>query len=143
MTQKPLSVRVSRPFRAPPERVFDAWIEPEKIRAWMLGPAPGEGVRFDVDGRKGGKFSFVVRRQGQEIDHVGEYLEFDRPRRLVFTWMVPAFSNDVTTVHLDFAPEGTGTTLTLEHQGVLPGYEERTAKGWTSILGAVAGSLGE
>ncbi|WP_335342470.1 SRPBCC domain-containing protein [Polycladomyces zharkentensis] len=60
------------------------------IGKWMFGPAHPEReeevVRISLDPRVGGSFSFVVRRQGQEMDHVGEYLEIERPRRLVFTW---------------------------------------------------------
>lgn len=144
MTPDPKAVvLVTRRFRSSPESVFDSWLDPAKIAVWMLGPAPGEAVRNDVDPRIGGKFCFVVRRQGEQIEHVGEYLEFERPRRLVFTWGVPAYSKDKTVVSLDLLPLDAGTELTLTHQGVLPEYEERTAKGWTTILAAIASTLGE
>lgn len=83
-----INVRVTRRYTAPPERVFDAWLDAEMIGKWMFGPAlrDEEIVRLSLDARVGGSFSFVVRRQGEEIDHMGEYLEIDRPRRLVFTW---------------------------------------------------------
>ena len=82
-----INVRVTRRYTAPPERVFDAWLDAEMIGKWMFGPAlrDEEIVRLSLDARVGGSFSFVVRRQGEEIDHMGEYLEIDRPRRLVFT----------------------------------------------------------
>ena len=83
----PVTVTVKRRFAAPAERVFDAWLEPKLVAQWMFGPSlrDEEIVRIAIDPRVGGLFSFVVRRQGQEIDHVGEYLEIDRPRRLAFT----------------------------------------------------------
>lgn len=87
----PVSVRVIRRFRASAERVFDAWLDPATIGRWMFGPAvrDEEVVRLAVDPRPGGRFSFVVRRQGAETDHVGEYFAIDRPRRLVFSWASP------------------------------------------------------
>jgi uncharacterized protein YndB with AHSA1/START domain len=86
-TKTPIQVCVTRRFDAAPDRVFDAWLNPELIRAWMFGPAVRgeEVVRITNDPRVGGSFSFVVRRQGEEINHVGEYLEIQRPWRLVFT----------------------------------------------------------
>lgn len=54
----------------------------------MFGPAVRDEaiVRLDLAPHVGGSFSFVVRRQGEEINHVGTYLEIERRRRLVFTW---------------------------------------------------------
>lgn len=137
-------VRVTHTFEASPERVFDAWIDPDKVRRWFgapaasMGMAPDEIVRVAVDARVGGTFSFVVRRQGEEIDHTGEYLELDRPRRLVFTWRVPKYSNDVTKVSIDFVAKGSGTEVTLVHEPVAEEYRARTEKGWGAILGAIA-----
>ena len=140
MSQAPVTVTVKRRFAAPPERVFDAWLDPKLVAEWMFGPnvRDEEVVRVAIDPRVGGTFSFVVRRQGQEIDHVGTYLEIDRPRRLAFTWAVGQRSADDTHVIITIAPLGAGCELTLRHERVWADYEARTAQGWTSMLDAVA-----
>ncbi|MET0814548.1 MAG: SRPBCC family protein, partial [Pseudoxanthomonas sp.] len=86
----PIEVRVTRYFEASPERVFDAWLVPRTLGQWMFGPRVREEnvVRLDVDPRVGGNFSLKVERKGELVDHVGQYLEIDRPHRLVFTWAV-------------------------------------------------------
>jgi uncharacterized protein YndB with AHSA1/START domain len=139
-------IRVTHRFEAAPERVFDAWVTPETIAVWMAAPAlkmmgtQDEMLRIEADARVGGRFSFMVRRQGQELDHVGEYLEVDRPRRLVFTWGVVGWPGS-STVSLDLVPDGTGTLLTLTATGVAPEYQARTEQGWTAILEGVATSV--
>jgi uncharacterized protein YndB with AHSA1/START domain len=72
-TKTPIQVRVTRRFDATPDRVFDAWLNPESIGAWMFGPAVREEevVRIINDPRVGGSFSVVVGRQGEEIHHGG------------------------------------------------------------------------
>jgi uncharacterized protein YndB with AHSA1/START domain len=141
MTGSAVIVRVTHRFSAAPERVFDAWLDPEKISKWMLAPAPGEMTRVEVDARVGGSFCFVVRRDGQEIAHVGEYLELARPHRIVFTWSVPQFSADSSRVSIDLTAAGSGTELTLTHAGVLPDFASRTQAGWNTILDAMAAAL--
>jgi uncharacterized protein YndB with AHSA1/START domain len=143
-----VSVRITRHYQASPERVFDAWIDPAKVAQWFLAPARSMGMGEDellaieVDARVGGKFLFSVRRMGEVVDHVGEYLEIDRPRRLAFTWAVPKYSPDSTVVRLELSPSGAGTELTLTHEGVLAEYRPQTEKGWTAISDAVAASVG-
>ena len=70
-------VRVNRRFNASSQRVFDAWLDPNMLSRWMFGPSvrDEEIVSLSLDPRPGGAFSFVVRRDGREINHVGEYLE--------------------------------------------------------------------
>jgi uncharacterized protein YndB with AHSA1/START domain len=137
MTTEPhATVRVTRRFNASPERVFDGWLHPDKVRRWMA-EGSDEVVRVDVDPRVGGVFAFVVRRQGEEIEHVGEYLEVARPRRLVFTWSAPRLSKETIIVSIDIAPAGTGAELTLTNERVPEGYETRAEAGWTKILAAL------
>ncbi|UYZ15251.1 SRPBCC domain-containing protein [Brevibacillus sp. WF146] len=138
--------RVTRRFDASPERVFDAWLNPEMIGRWMFGPAirEEEVVKIAADARVGGTFSFVVRRQGVEIDHIGEYLEIDRPRRLVFTWAVAPDPIDSSRVMVDIVPQGSGCELTLTHQ-LAPDwadYRSRTEDAWTKMLDSLAATLG-
>lgn len=77
-----VNVRVTHRFSAPPERVFDAWLDPEKAGRFLYATEEGEMVRVDIDPQVGGRYSIVDRRDGQDVEHTGEYLEIDRPRRL-------------------------------------------------------------
>jgi len=135
-------VRVTRRFDASPERVFYAWLDPQSAGKWLFATPTGQIVRVEIDARVGGKFVFVDRRDGEDIEHTGEYLEIDRPRRLVFTFVVPKFSNDSTRVAIDIVASGTGCELTLIHEGVLPEYASRTEAGWSGILDGLAATLG-
>lgn len=141
-SQPPLIVRAIKHFSAAPERVFDAWLDPAMIGQWMFGPAlrEEEVLRLTVDARVGGSFSFLVRRQGQEIDHVGTYQEIDRPRRLVFTWGATGSSADESRVIIDIIPVDTGSELTLTHEmhPKWADYADRTQAGWARMLGVLA-----
>ena len=132
-TQPPV-VRVTRRFAASAERVFDAFVDPEKAGRFLFATATGQMVRAEVDPRVGGRYLFVDRRPEGDAEHFGEYLEIDRPRRLVFTFAVPAFSAERTRVSIDIVPRGAGCELTLTHEGVPPDYAERTQGGWATIL---------
>jgi uncharacterized protein YndB with AHSA1/START domain len=137
------SVKVTHCFSVAPERVFDAWLDPDLVRQWFA-PGLGEMVRVDVDPQVGGKFSFVQRRGEDDVDHVGTYLELDRPRRLAFTWSVPQDSDDTSRVVIDIAPLETGSELTLTHE-LHPDwadYAERTEEAWSKMLQAMDEALG-
>jgi uncharacterized protein YndB with AHSA1/START domain len=84
------------------------------VMKWMF--PNGEIIRAEIDTRVGGSFSFVDLRNGEEIDHRREYLEIDRPRRLVFTWGVPKASPDFARVIIEIIPIETGSDLTLTHE---------------------------
>jgi len=132
-------LRVTRDYEFAAETVFDAWIDPATARRFLFATEDGEVVRCDIDARPGGRFTIVDRRpEDGEIEHVGEYLEVDRPRRLVFTFGVPKYSPDMTTVTLDIARRGSGCTLTLTHQGVPAEWREQTVQGWGMILAGLA-----
>ena len=143
--ESPVQARVTQRFNVAAERVFDAWLTPDLIGQWMFGPAlrEEEVVRLTVDARVGGAFSFVVRRHGQEIDHIGEYLELDRPRRLVFTWGVRGHSDDESRVIIDIAPLAHGCELTVTHEmsSKWADFVERSRNGWAKMVGVLAEQL--
>ncbi len=138
-------VRVIRHFDASAERVFDAWLDPDMIARFIVGPTTREEelVHVRVDARVGGRFSFKVMRGGAAIDHVGTYREIDRPNRLVFTWGVDDEQGDLSVVTIDITPRGAACTLTLTHQldPAWAEYAERTQAGWTHITGKLAEAL--
>ena len=139
-----VEVRVSRRFEAPPERVFDAWLDPQTAGKWLFATPAGEMVRVEIDARVGGRFVFVDRRSGEDIEHTGEYLEIDRPKRLAFSFVVPRFSSEPSRIQVELAPAASspGTTLlTLLHEGVFAEFAGRTEEGWASILEGLERSL--
>ena len=144
MTSPPLvEVRVTRFLNATPERVFDAWLVPRTLGMWMFGPRVRDEnvVRLEVDPRVGGRFSLKVERKGELIDHVGEYLELQRPDRLAFTWAIEGQSDEAPSrVHIDIVASGSGSVLTLVHSmdAKWSDYAARTEQGWNTMLEALA-----
>lgn len=141
-----VTVRVSRRFEAPPERVFDAWLDPRTAGQWLFATPEGEMVRVEIEARVGGRFVFVDRRAGEDVEHTGEYLEIDRPGRLAFSFRVPKFSKEPSRIRVELAPAASGpdsALLTLAHEGVMPEYAGRTESGWNEILDGLAKTLGQ
>jgi uncharacterized protein YndB with AHSA1/START domain len=141
---KPIVIRVSRRYDFPAERVFDAWLDVEKARKVLFATSTGQMVQAEIDARVGGTFNFTDRRDGVDAEHIGEYLEIDRPRRLVFTFHTERGSTDLSRVTIEISPRGSGCELTLTHE-IDPkwaDYRERTEAGWTTILEGFATVLG-
>lgn len=132
------TVEVRRQFKVPAERVYDAWLDPQKTRQFLFG-APGRTIKHaTVDARVGGSFSIlVVEKDGKEIDHIGYYRELVRPTRIVFDFVVPSFSEKKTPVFIDISGTPGGCLLTLRHEMLEPGFKEPVSKGWTGILEAL------
>jgi len=128
-------VVVTRSYAASPERVFDAFLDVRIARRFLFATATGDMIAAEIDPRVGGRFTFTERRPDMgDVRHVGEYLEIERPRRLVFTFGVPQFDARMTTVTVELRPDGGGCVLTLTNEGVPPDYTERNQEGWSRIL---------
>lgn len=131
----PVKLTVSHTYSASAERVFDAWLDPDKAGRFLFATPDGEMIKVEIDPVVGGGFNFTERRGDDDVAHIGEYLEIDRPRRLVFEFGVPMYSPDKGRVEVDIeglAEGGCKLTLTA---WVDPEYAERTEHGWTTILG--------
>lgn len=74
-------LRMTRRFDAAPERVFDAWLDPQMASKWLFTSPESEKYEAQIDARIGGRYTITDRRGGKEYTGVGEYLEIDRPRR--------------------------------------------------------------
>jgi uncharacterized protein YndB with AHSA1/START domain len=130
-----MTVTVKRVFSASAERVFSAWLDPERARHFLFThPGKQEIVRAEIDARVGGKFLLVARRNGNDSDHFGEYLEIDRPRRLVFTLCVPAAWPGTSIVQIDIVPLEAGCEVTLRHEGVVEQLAAPVEEGWTTFI---------
>ena len=130
-----LTLTVSKTIHAPIENVFDAWLDPEMLKQFIL-PMPGmPQPEVDNDPQQGGSFTIIMHVGEDKIPHSGQYLEVSRPNRLVFSWLSP-FSIDGSTVTIDFSEIDDGTTnVQLTHVKFI---DEETRSdhegGWTNIL---------
>jgi uncharacterized protein YndB with AHSA1/START domain len=136
------SVIVERRIAAPPPRVFDAWLEPAAVGKWLFATPGGVMERVEIDPRVGGGFRIEERRGGDLAVHHGEYLEIDRPKRLVFDFWT-SFSEERTRVTVTIAPDGEGSLVTLAHEGVWADWRDKTRQGWTNILDGLASTLAD
>jgi uncharacterized protein YndB with AHSA1/START domain len=101
-------LRIERLFDAPPEIVFDAFLD----RRAQFGGAWGATIESDLDLRVGGRWTVVYRWRGAEPDlETSVFSEIDPPRRLAFTWFWDDDPNSVRQlIELDFE-ETDGVTL--------------------------------
>ncbi len=132
------TVVVTRVFDATAETVFDAWLDPAVASRWLFATPKGKMKRVEIDARVGGKFVIAEQRSEMLAEHLGTYLEIDRPRRLVFEFGCTPNPSAVTRVTVDIKAHGARCELTLTHEGVWPDYRERVTSGWTMVLGHLA-----
>ena len=137
----PETIEIRRRLPAPIAEVFRWWTEPDRLREWM---SPTGSVEAEVDLRVGGAFRIVMSGHGAVIEHVGEYLEVDPPRRLVFTWASVFTGAAPSVVTVELEPDGEGATrLRLIHAQLPEAAVVSHRDGWRTMLERLAGALPE
>lgn len=137
----PVVLTVTRDFAAPPESVFDAWLDPERARHFLFATPEGEMQTVEIDARVGGTGLIVERRASGDARHRLRFEAIERPLRLVFLFAAdPAEEGAWTRVTIHIAPAPGGCRLTLVHEmdPEWADYEQQTRQGWTMILGSLA-----
>ncbi|MET0307284.1 MAG: SRPBCC domain-containing protein [Sphingomonas sp.] len=140
----PVVLTVHRDFADPPERVFDAWLDPKQAAHFLFATPDGEMLTCEIDPRVGGRGLVVERRPSGDARHRLQFETIDRPHRLVFLFAAdPAPEGEWTRVAIHIAATPGGCTLTLTHEmdPQWAAYEEQTRKGWTMILESLARTL--
>ncbi|RHW17933.1 SRPBCC domain-containing protein [Sphingomonas gilva] len=138
---RPIVLTVTREFAAPPERVFDAWLDPAEACRFLFATEGGEVVECEIDARVGGSARIVDRRAGGDAVHRLRYEAIERPHLLVFLFAAdPAGEGEWTRVSIVIAPTAAGCTLALTHEmdPQWADYEAQTRQGWTMILAGLA-----
>jgi uncharacterized protein YndB with AHSA1/START domain len=113
---------------ASPETVFEYFTDPAKMVQWM-------GTEATLDPRPGGVCR--INPSGQAV-MLGEFIEIDRPRRIVFSWgwemallKTPPQS---TVVEVSLTPDGEDTVVRLAHRRLSPETVAIHRAGWRHYL---------
>jgi uncharacterized protein YndB with AHSA1/START domain len=132
-------VQIRRRVKAGAAEIFDLWTKPDLMVRWM-SPFPGAvNCKASCDLRPGGAFSLVMTSAESIREVSGTYVQIDRPRKLVFTWVGPLTKNVNTLVTLELNPDGDETELVLIHERLpTPAIHEGHTKGWGHILDHLA-----
>lgn len=138
-TTLPTTLVMKHTFKAPIERVFDAWSTPEIMREFY---APREDMRVtevQVDFRVGGTYRVaILMPDGDTFVTYGTYREIARPTRIVCSqqWQEddPSLENE-TLITLEFASQGAQTELTFKHENFRDAQQrDRHLDGWGMCL---------
>jgi uncharacterized protein YndB with AHSA1/START domain len=144
-TAENVTLEIKRLIKAPRERVFEAWTNPEQLKKWF-GPGQDYLVPLaKVDLRVGGRYRIQMKNpDGEFHTPVGTYREIKPPERLVFTW---AWEKDGSEpdfgevepcgmlVTLEFHARGEQTELVLrQEQFASVESRDRHEVGWTGCL---------
>lgn len=127
---------VERTIHASPEKIFEAYTDPQVVPRWWA--PPGGSLRVErMDVRPGGGYRYVQRSpSGAELVFVGSYVEVSPPKRLVYTFEVQGQGPPVTTTVV-LEAEGKATRVTLTNLCVSREVLEMMRK-----YGAEAGAKG-
>jgi uncharacterized protein YndB with AHSA1/START domain len=135
------TLRLERVIRAPVEKVFDAFVVPEKLASWW-GPEYCTIPDYSIDVRPGGKWRTVMKLpDGNQPEVSGVYRAIEKNKRLVFTWawkQEDGSRGHETEVTITFEPVGKHTKLTLV-QTLFAEEEHRDnhSKGWESSFNSL------
>ncbi len=135
------TVRLHRVLRAPPERVYRAFLDPDAMAKW-LPPNGFTGKVHHVDARVGGtyKMSFTNFSTGQSHAFGGEYLELVPHERLCHTdrFDDANLPGEMKTT-LTLAKVSCGTELNVVQEGIPEAIPtEACYLGWQESLALLA-----
>ena len=135
------TVRFQRVFRAPPERVFRAFVDPDAMVKW-LPPHGFTGRVHEIDARLGGQYrmSFTNISNGQSHSFGGTYLAFLPGELLSHTdsFDDPGLPGQMVT-RITFKAVSVGAEVNIEQSGIpemIP--PEACCLGWQESLQLLA-----
>ncbi len=140
-TESALKLTLRQQVNAAPRHVFDAWLDPNLLCKWIGPRAWVESCEaLLLEPRVGGRYQLHTRtrptpgREPCKSGVSGVYRQIDRHSRLAFTWLRDGDEAE-TLVAVLFEPAGSGTMVTLAHEGFASEpVRDQHLEGWTGSL---------
>lgn len=135
------TVRLHRVLRAPPERVYRAFLDPDAMAKWVP-PHGFTGKVHQMDARVGGgyRMSFTNFGTGSSHSFGGTYSELIPNERIRYSdrFDDPNLPGEMQ-VSVSLAPVSCGTELTIVQEGIPAAIPvELCYLGWQESLGLLA-----
>lgn len=132
------SLLVSRKIiAASPERVFDAWTDPEQLLQWW-GPMDVQCIEAKVDLRIGGQYRLGNKLpDGSVITITGEFETIEHGVKLVYLWKLEGLDGNLERVIVEFNSlrGGAETEVIVTHHNIADRETRVThAAGWAGCL---------
>jgi uncharacterized protein YndB with AHSA1/START domain len=143
LTPSGLALVVRRTIVASPQRVFEAWTDPEHLRRWW-GPRSVTCPSAEIDLRVGGRYRIENRfTDGHSLWIVGQFEVIAPPDKLVFSWHLEPGSGAAERVTVRFEPRDGATEVIIVHEQIAsPESRETHAMGWQECLEGLEQHLG-
>lgn len=133
-----LNLVVRRTINASPQRLFEAWTQPEQLQGWW-GPKSARCAKVELDLRVGGSYRITHEfDDGRTVWIEGEFHVINPPHKLMYTWRVrpsPVDPSDPEMVTVRFEPKGDGAEVIVVHERIQgEPIKETHAQGWDDCL---------
>ena len=141
------SFTIERVYPAPLARVFRAWSDPQSKARWFEGPPGCTTERLAFEFRVGGGERVNTGLANGNVHSFSSlYWDIVPDARIVYSYEMLTNGKriSVSLATVEFAPEGTGTRLTVTEQGVfLDGYDDAGSRehGTNWLLDKLGASL--
>jgi uncharacterized protein YndB with AHSA1/START domain len=112
LSARPHSMTVERQMKAAAPALYEAWTE--RFDLWFA--EPGQLLMVpEVDK----PFFFYNRRDWGSHAHYGRFVELEKNRLIVMTWLTgpPGTAGNETLLRIELTPNADGTHLRLTHSG--------------------------
>jgi uncharacterized protein YndB with AHSA1/START domain len=133
---------IERMISASPEKLFQAWTEPDLLCQWM-GPGTVQCKEASVDLKIGGIYR--IHMVSEEGDHIatGKYIEIEKNKKLLFTWGWEGGEVQDTRVTVTFEKSENKTKLGILHEkfSTREAAEKHTF-GWNGCLDKLINFVG-
>jgi uncharacterized protein YndB with AHSA1/START domain len=109
-------IQMTRVFDAPRHLVYEAFMKPELLKRWLLGPPGWEMVVCEVPAKVGDRYRYEWRNEkGRQFGTGGVYREIVAHERLVCTEIMDGYPDEslVTTTFIEQEGRTTLTTTML------------------------------
>jgi uncharacterized protein YndB with AHSA1/START domain len=129
------SITIEWDFYKPPDKIWDAWIDPNIVKKWFGSDPKGKVISAKMNVEIGEKFE-VTFIGSDNIVHTcyGEYKKIMENEELIFTWNWKSEPDPVSEVSVILLPTKYGTKMIFKHSNLYNESAHNYEIGWTSTF---------